>query len=140
MLMGVHFFILLSVGIYIIANNQSYEIYFVHLHLLLWKTVKNMYTKCFLYRHVYIFESRRGTGAQVCDCKHNSLWIQLALEEKKKNLRSGNEAKRNIEFCHFIRNASGIRHKTQYVLDTACKKIFVYIIIEKKIKKPIDKN
>ena len=53
-----------------------------------------------------------------CDCKTDGLWVRSPLEEMKyllkfifPFLRSGVEAKRDVESCHSTRNASKIRHK-----------------------------
>ena len=58
---------------------------------------------------------RRGIK---CDCKIDWLWVRSPLEEMKyllkfifPFLRSGVEAKRDVEFCHSTRNVSRIQQK-----------------------------
>ena len=55
----------------------------------------------------------RGAEAQACDCKRDTLWLRLPLEEIKYLIflfpRSGVQVKRGVEFRHSIRSAPIIR-------------------------------
>ena len=58
----------------------------------------------------------RGAGVHVCDCKRDQLQVRCSLEEIKQLfklillfLRSGDEVKRGVQFCHSTRNAFRFR-------------------------------
>ena len=64
-----------------------------------------------------MYETSRGRGTK-CDYKTDWLWVRSLLEEMKyllkfifPFLRSGVEAKRDVEFGHSTRNTSRIRQK-----------------------------